>query len=320
MKKVKIILFLCFLFFIFGGFYYYQGTLPYNKNDKSTKIFVIKRGETLTSIINNLEKENLIRSRIVFRIIIEQKGLAKKIQAGDFRLSPSMSAYEIADNLIHGTIDKWLTIIEGLRKEEIAEIVSKEFNISQIEFNTIAKEGFLFPDTYLIPKDADAKMIVDILNKNFQRKVNKDIIFLANKKGFSEKELITLASIVEREAKYKDDKVKVASVLIKRLKNDWPLQVDATIQYVLGYQIKEKTWWKKYLTIDDLEIDSPFNSYKNKGLPPTPICNPGLDSILAVINADENIPYWYYLSDKFGKMHYSKSLEEHQLNIKKYLN
>ncbi len=319
MKKIKIILILGFIFFIFISFYYYQGTLPYNKLDRSTKIFVIQKGESLNSIINNLEKEELIRSRIVFRILVEKEGLAKKIQAGDFRLSPSMSAYEIADNLTHGTIDKWLTIIEGLRKEEIAEIISKEFNVSQIEFNSIAEEGYLFPDTYLIPKDADAEMIINILKKNYYQKVNKDIIESANRKGLDEKELIILASIIEKEAKLKEDKIKVASILLKRLKNDWPLQVDATIQYALGYQVNEKTWWKKYLTYNDLKIDSVFNSYENKGLPPKPICNPGLDSILAVINADDDTPYWYYLSDKNGKMHYSKTLEEHELNIERYL-
>ncbi len=319
MKKITIFFILLILFFIFIGFYYYQGTLPYNKLDKSTKIFVIKKGESLNSIINNLEKEGLIRSRIIFRLVVERLGISKKIQAGDFRLSPSMSAYEIAQTLTHGTIDKWLTIIEGLRKEEIAEIISKEFNVSQIEFISFSEEGYLFPDTYLIPKDADAEMIIKILKQNYHRKVNNDIIYLANKKGFNEKELITLASIVEKEAKLKDDKIKVASILIKRLKNNWPLQVDATIQYALGYQSKERTWWKKYLTESDLKIDSPYNTYKNLGLPPTPICNPGLDSILAVINADDNIPYWYYLSDKTGKIQYSKTLEEHERNIEKYL-
>ncbi len=320
MKKIKFSIFLIVFLFIIFYLYYKQGVLPYNKNDKSTKIFVIRPGESLINIIDNLAKEDLIRSKIVFRLVVEQLGIGRKIQAGDFRLSPSMNAYEIAKTLTHGTLDLWLTIVEGLRKEEIAEIVSKKFNIREIEFISLTQEGYLFPDTYLIPKNANSEIVISILKRNYKNKVNENIINQAKTKGLTENELIILASIVEKEAKYKDDKVKVGSILLKRLKNNWPLQADATIQYALGYQPKEKTWWKKYLTINDLKIDSPYNTYKYTGLPPLPICNPGLDSINAIINADEKIIYWFYLSDKTGKMHYSVTLDEHERNIKKYLN
>ncbi|GAB4219991.1 MAG: endolytic transglycosylase MltG [Candidatus Microgenomates bacterium] len=319
MKKSIYIFLTILIFGLFLFAFYKQGTLPVNKNNKTNKIFVITPGQPLQKIIDNLEKEELIRSKLVFYLVVKQLGIEKTIQAGDFRLSQSMDAYEIANNLTHGTLDVWVTIIEGLRKEEIAEILRKKLDISEFEFTKLSNEGYLFPDTYLLPKNSDPKIIISILEKNFNSKVTEDIKRKINNHGLSVNEGITLASIVEKEAKHKEDKKIVAGILLKRLKNEWPLQVDATIQYALGYQTDEKTWWKKNLTADDLKIDSFYNTYKYKGLPPGPICNPGLDSILAVAEADENTPFWYYLSDKKTNMHYSKTLEEHEENIRKYL-
>jgi UPF0755 protein len=319
MKKILITGILCLLMVTFFYLFYKQGIKPVDKNSKETKIFVIQKGESLKSIIDNLYRQNLIRNRLAFYLLIKKLGFEKKIQAGDFRLSPSMDAETIAKTLTKGTLDIWVTIIEGLRKEEIAQIINQNFSIPESEFLKYAKEGYLFPDTYLIPKEATAEAIVKILVNNFYRRFNDDLRQKAKDKSLTEEEVVTIASLVEKEAKYEEDRTKVASIILKRLKNDWPLQVDATVQYALGYQPQEKTWWKKNLTKEDLNIDSPYNTYKNKGLPPTPICNPGLASIKAVIFADVNTPYWYYLSDKTGRMHYAKTLEEHNENIKKYL-
>jgi len=319
MKKFFIVFLFSSLFIIFGYLFYKQGLLPVDKNNKGTKIFVIKRGESLNSIIDNLYRQNLIRNRLVFYLLVKKLGIEKRIQAGDFRLSPSMDAQTIAKNLTKGTLDIWVTIVEGLRKEEIAQIINQNFAIPESEFLKYAKEGYLFPDTYLIPKEATAEVIVKILTNNFYRRFDKNLQEKAKNKGLTEEDTIIIASLVEKEAKYDEDRQKVASIILKRIKNDWPLQIDATIQYALGYQPQEKSWWKKYLTKEDLEIDSPYNTYKNKGFPPTPICNPGLASIKAVIDASENTPYWYYLSDKTGRMHYAKTLEEHNENIRKYL-
>jgi len=319
MKKFFLLgIFILIVLFLY--LFYQEGKMPVNKYDRTSKIFVIRKGEDLRTIIRNLHEQKLIRNRIVFFFIIKRLGIEKKIQAGDFRLSPSMDALTIAQTLTHGTLDVWVTVIEGLRKEEIARILAKNIDIPEIEFIKAAKEGYLFPDTYLFPKDADIETVIKIFYANFERKFTQDLVDKARQRlGLTKDEVVILASLVEREAKYDDDRKKVASILVKRLKNDWPLQVDATIQYALGYQPKEKTWWKKNLTADDLKIDSPYNTYKNLGLPPTPICNPGLSSIKAVVEADPNIEYWYYLSDITGKMHYAKTLEEHNRNIENYL-
>lgn len=318
MKKILITIGLIILIIIFLFIYYKEGTLPVNSQDKTAKIFVIRRGENVTQIAKNLEKEGLIRNRVVFYFIVKQLRIDKKIQAGDFRLSPSMNLYEIAKTLTKGTLDIWVTIIEGLRKEEIAQIFSKELNLPESEFIKIAKEGYLFPDTYLIPKNATIKTVIAILTKNFNSKYNQALQKKAKEKGLTDEEVIILASLVEREAKFNEDRPLVASVILNRLKNQMKLDIDATVQYALGYQSDEKTWWKKNLTKEDLEIDSPYNTYKYPGLPPTPICNPGLASIKAILEAPET-DYFYYLSDKFGKIHFAKTLDEHNQNIRKYL-
>ncbi|PIP14941.1 hypothetical protein COW98_01445 [Candidatus Roizmanbacteria bacterium CG22_combo_CG10-13_8_21_14_all_35_9] len=318
MKKINFLVVLLLIITLAFYLFYREGTLPVNKSNQSTKIFVINQGESLTSVVNNLSKEGLIRNRLIFFLIVKKLGIERKIQAGDFRLSPAMDAYQIAKNLTHGTLDIWVTLIEGTRKEEIAQIISQNLGIPETEFLKYAKEGYLFPDTYLLPKDATPESIVKILENNFNKKFSTELQQKAKAKGLSPTETIILASLVEREAKLSEDRQLVASVILNRFKTEMKLDIDATIQYTLGYQPEEKTWWKKVLTTDDLAIDSPYNTYKNKGLPPTPICNPGLAAIQAIANAPET-DYFYYLSDKKGKIHYAVTLEEHNENVRKYL-
>ncbi len=319
MKKTYILLFLLVLTTTFFYLFYKEGSLPMNKNDQISKIFIIKQGEPLDTIVNNLANEGLIRNKIIFYLIVKQLGIERKIQAGDFRLSANMSAVEVAKNLTHGTLDVWVTLIEGTRKEEMAQIISKTLDIPEIEIVRTTKEGYIFPDTYLVPRTATAETVLSIINKNFESKFDEKLHIQAKNKKLTEKQVLILASLVEREARQASTREKVAGIILKRYLADWPLQIDATVQYALGYQPNEKSWWKKELTDDDLKIDSPFNTYKNKGLPPEPIANPSLSSIKAVINADENTPYWYYLTDKNGVMRYAVTLEEHQTNINKYL-
>ena len=318
MKRLIILIFVLAVCAILGVLIYKEGALAVDKDNKSTKIFVIKPGQSLDKITNNLASEQLIRNKIVFNIVVRQQKAEKKIQAGDFRLSPSMNVFEIVKELQHGTLDVWITVVEGLRKEEIAQIISQKFNISEVDFIKKAQEGYLFPDTYLIPNQSNSDLIIKIMKDNFQKKyiTLKDKI---EKLKLTENQVVTLASLIEREAKDLQDRPIVAGIILKRIREDWPLQIDASIQYAVGYQPDEKTWWKKSLTAEDLNVNSPYNVYKNTGLPPGPICNPGLSSLEAVANADENTPYWYYMSDKSGKMHYGKTLEQHNENIGKFL-
>ncbi len=317
MKKTNILFLLFVVVSVSFYLFYKEGSLPVNKNNSSSKMFVVKQDEPLDAIVNNLDNEGLIRNKIVFYLVVRKLGIERKIQAGEFRLSPNMSADVVANTLTHGTLDIQITLIEGMRKEEMAQIISKTLDIPEIEVVRSTKEGYIFPDTYMIPKNATMDTVVSII-KNNSKFVN--VIKTINKKSkLTEKEVLILASLVEREARQPATREKIAGIILKRYQADWPLDLDATLQYVLGYQPLEKTWWKNNLTDEDKKIDSPYNTYKNKGLPPEPICNPSLSSIEAVLNANPKTPYWYYLTDNNGVMHYSVTLEEHEANVSKYL-
>lgn len=317
MNKLKILLFLLILISVSFYLFYSEGSLPVNKKSTTSKLFTIKSGEPLDTIVNNLNNEGFIRNKIVFYLIVKKLGLERKIQAGEFKLSQDMNGVEVANSLTHGTTDTWLTLIEGMRKEEMAEIIAKTLSIPEIEIKSKTKEGYIFPDTYQVPKNASADIVLSIIKNN-----NKFIEAFQNIKKqtkLTEKQVLILASLVEREARQSSTREKVAGIILKRYLTDWPLQIDATVQYILGYQPSEKSWWKKYLTEDDLKIESPYNTYRHPGLPPEPICNPSLSSINAVINANPNTPYWYYITDPQGVMHYAVTLEEHENNINKFL-
>ncbi len=315
----KLTIFILVLAIIGIGSYlvFREGSLPVNRSDNSKKIFVISPGSSLDDIIKNLSQQNLIRNRMVFYAIVKQKGIERKIQAGDFRLSSSMNAYEIADALTHGTLDIWVTIPEGLRKEEIAEILAKQVGISETEFNQSVLEGSLFPDTYLMPRGASVEQVVNILTSTMDKKY-QEVSAEITAKGMTRREAIVLASLVEREAAGTDDRQEIANIIYKRWKEDWPLQIDATIQYALGYRPAEKLWWTKRLTQDDYQnVKSPYNTYLNRGLPPGPICNPGLQSLKAVADANPNTKNWYYYHDEKGRVYFSEDLSEHETNSKK---
>jgi len=289
-----------------------------NASDPTPNIFVVKQGESVRSIATRLFQQGLIRDKIAFYVLVRVLGLERDLQAGDFRLNRSMDTRMIAEELTHGTLDVWLTTLEGWRNEEIAMKIAKEMDIPETEFLKYAREGSMFPDTYLVPKDASASTVAQMFLDTFDAKVTPQMRQDARTTGLTFEEIITMASIVEREGRTAEDRPVIAGILLKRLRSDWPLQTDATIQYALGYQPVQKTWWKREITDQDKKIRSAYNTYANKGLPPGPIANPGLASIQAVIySADSD--YWFYLHDPQAIVHYGRTIEEHEANIAKYL-
>ena len=315
MKKTSFLFIFATFIFIGLSIWWNSGISPVNKRDTTQKIFVVQKGDGIRAVANNLKKENLIRDPILFFVLVKKLGLEGKIQAGDFRLSPSQSTEEIAKNLTHGTLDIWITIPEGVRGGEIADILKKGNPgfLDSWKITLVQNEGYLFPDTYLLPRDAGINIITSIVKNNFENKISQILI----PKEFTQKDIVTIASLIEREAKFKDDRPLVSSVIHNRLKLGMPLQIDATVQYVLGYQPLEQRWWKKNLTTEDLKINSPFNTYIHPGLPPTPISNPGISALQAAANPSST-EYLYYISDKNGRNHYAKTLDEHSDNIRKY--
>lgn len=218
--------------------------------------------------------------------------------------------------MTHGSLDYWLRIPEGERADQIADrlkALSPNYNDTwkeQLETN----EGYLFPDSYRIPMGDDINEIITIMRNNFDKKYAT-----IGTSKYSQKEIVTVASIVQREVHFPEDEPIVASVLYNRLDIGMALQVDPSVQYAVGYYPLQKTWWKKNLSVDDLKINSPYNTYLNPGLPPTPISNPGLTALQAAAHpADTN--YMYYVSDKTGHLHFSKTLDGHNSNVEKYMN
>ena len=318
MKKLllPIIILLIILFFVVRGFWNSQ--LSPVSTDQTAIIFVVDKGEGFSKVTDDLKKAKLIKSSLAFMILGKQSGLDSKVLAGTFRLSPSFSARDILKVLSSQPLDNWVTLIEGWRVEEMAAKLSSELGVSSSEFLKIAKEGYMFPDTYLFPKDYSVSQIVEKLQNTFDQKYSDELKSKIKKLGLTEKEGVILASIVEREARSDKAREDVASILLKRLKIGMGLNTDANIQYILGYQPSEKTWWKRHLTRDDLKTPSPYNTYLHSGLPPTPICNPSLASLTAVANADSSTPYLYYIHDSKGVPHYGKTLEEHNQNVANY--
>jgi UPF0755 protein len=179
-------------------------------------------------------------------------------------------------------------------------------------------EGFLFPDTYFIPLTAPPSAVLAMMRSNFDRRVDDKIRKAADVQGLDLETLINLASIVEREARFAEDRPIIAGILLRRYREGSFIGADATVQYALGFSLEENVWWRERLTADDLIIESPYNTRKFPGLPPTPICNPGLEAIQAV-SYPQQTRFYYYLSDQGGKMHYAVTLSEHLVNMETYL-
>lgn len=316
MKKLLIVLLLILIIIIGTAFWWQANVAAVNPNDTSQKIFVIHSGESIRTIGYNLKNADLIKSPVAFFIFVKLQHFDNKVQAGNFHLSPSMDLSTVMENLSHGSIDFSVTIPEGKRAFEIADALKNQDQQYNETWKTAlaAHEGYLFPDTYRIPADASIDQIIAIMTKNFD---DKYAHLNTAASPSSQNQIVIVASLVEREAKFTEDRPIVASVIYNRLKANMPLQLDSTIQYAVGYDQAQKTWWKNNLTQDDLALKSPYNTYLNPGLPPTPICNPGITALDAAVHP-ANTQYLYYISDSQGHIHSAKTLDEHNTNIQKY--
>lgn len=312
MRKI-VLLGLVVLMFVVAYFWWRNGNAPVNTRDESEKVFVVERGSGVRAIANDLKEQGLIRDPIAFFILTKKEGSDTKIQAGDYKLSPSMNLSQILDELTHGTIDVWVTIPEGMRSEEVADILEKQIPSYQDSWRQVLidNEGYLFPDTYLIPKETDISTVLSIFKSNFDKKIaNAGLTDNPNLEN-----AVIIASLIEREAITDDEKPMIASVIANRLRQGMALDIDATLQYAKG-KVGDK-WWT-VPTAADKNINSPYNTYRNPGLPPGPIGNPGIEAIKAAVNPATS-SYFFYIHDSSGKAHFAKTLEEHNANIAKYL-
>ncbi len=290
---------------------------PLEENSTTQKVVNIPSGTNAKEIVYILEKNEIIRkNNYTFRILIKLMKLEDQLKYGEYNLNPSMNMLQILDKLVKGEVIVYkITIPEGYTSTQIAELLDKKEVAEEESFLKLVKdsektpEGYLFPDTYEVPKKYGAEKMVKVMLANFNQValVNK-FTDKAEVIGFSLDEIIILASIIEKEAKFSEEKSKVSSVFHNRLKTGMKLQSCATIQYILGEP-------KEILDENDLKIESPYNTYLYKSLPPGPICNPGLDSIIAALEPAEE-DYLYFVLGENGRHIFSKTYQEHLKNKK----
>lgn len=312
---------------IYSYFWWQSSQKPVSIITTESEKVIIPKGYGSIAIGKLLEEKGFIRSSLAFRILVDRKSYSNKLQAGSYDLSPSQSLSEIIETLTKGSTDFWITIPEGKRREEIAQIIQKIYAEQNLSFSVTKfleasenLEGYLFPDTYLIPETMTEEGIVNLLRTTFDQKIPDEEKIKAADLNLDFQSVLILASLVEREAKFAVDRPQIAGVLLNRLAISMPLQIDATVQYAIASEnctVDNFTcdWWPKTI---DTSFKSSYNTYLVPNLPPSPICNPGYSAISAVLNPDQN-NYLYYLSEDSGKTHYSQTLEEHNQNIEKYL-
>lgn len=290
--------------------------------------FDVSAGSTTNDLANKLQEKGLIKSSKAFEIYARLNGFDKQVKSGIYSLSPSMSPKEILQKMIKGDVvrnEVKVTIPEGYTIKQMAATFEKHNLINAKSFIEAAKadnyrdkyqflqsvpngaslEGFLFPDTYYFSKTKPISYYINVFLKRFQDIYDKnDIADKQKRLEYSTYEIITLASIIEGEAKLDKEKPIIAGVFYNRLQKGMPLQSCATVEYILDEH-------KEVLTFKDIEIDSPYNTYLYKGLPPGPINSPGLSSILAALEPAD-VDYYYFVSNGDGSHSFSKTFEEHQ--------
>ena len=332
-KRVIILVSSVILLVLIGAlFVAYEGG-PYDKNNGKDIVVDIPMGSTVSSVADILKENNLIKNEVLFKLNFKMKNNASHMKSGKYLLSQKLSNSDIIEKLVSGEIYRdgiKVTIPEGStsneiiallvknelgKKEDFEKLVSNPSEFySDFEFldqkDIKSLEGFLYPSTYYFDKDTKPKDIIKEMLSLFDKSYTDKLKKKQKERNMTLQEVVNLASIVEKEAVIDEDRPIIASVFYNRLEIGMPLQSDATLQYIFETR-------KKSITYNDLKIDSPYNTYIKKGLPPTPIANPSIKSIEAVLEPS-NTDYLYFVASIDGGNVYSKTYEEHKTNVNKY--
>jgi UPF0755 protein len=296
-------------------------------------------------VVADLVAAGLVNEPELLRDYLRFYGLDSRLQAGSFTLSGEMSLEQLATTIADGSArDIVLGFLPGMRLEEMAEylLVTSPANIDADEFLSIARrqapfrmerfsflaavpndatlQGYLAPGQYSVPPSADAAYLVNSMLRKFDTQVTPAIRQAFGARGLQLHEAVTLASIIEREAIHDDERPVVASVYLNRINDSMPLQADPTVQYAVGYQNDKNSWWKVPLSLSDLRLDHPYNTYVIGGLPPGPIANPGLASLQAVADPAETDYYFFVLdclAASAGRHIFSRTFDEHLDNVQR---
>jgi len=344
MKKIVILL----IIIILAAFFYYLH-LVNTPNSKSDDIinFAVESGWGSDEIAKELKNQELIKNNYAFVVYVWKKKINTRLLSGDYQISKDLNIKEVAQILSGGEViekERKITVIEGWTSDDIADYFEQEgiaetddfielvgepgldygsvtgpsrynfeaeYSFLEDKPNNYGIEGYLFPDTYRIYKDAE---LIDIIRKmldNFDKKLTGEMIEQIKKNKMDIYKTLTLASIIEKEVSKDEDRKMVASIFYKRLNDNIRLQADSTVNYITKKGVSRSS-------LEDTKIDNPYNTYKYAGLPPGPICNPSLSSIMAAIYPDKN-DYYYFLTTPDGQAIYSKTFDEHKINKAKYL-
>ena len=301
--------------------------------------FMVRKGEGARDIGERLQAAGLVRSAALFHLLVTYYGVGSKLEAGDYELSPNLTVTQIISKLQHGLVKSTLvTIPEGWRLEQAAQALDQQGVFPKGDFLAAGKtmntqywfldpkeikgslEGYLFPDTYQVAANAKPDDLIKQMLDNFGSKFTDGMRRQAQFMNLSIHQLVTLASIVEREAVVPEERPLIAGVFLNRLRQEMPLQADPTVQYALASDptnVANYGFWKLQLTTSDLEVGSSYNTYKRVGLPPGPICSPGLSSIKAVLEATPT-NYLYFVARGDGSHVFARTYEEHVQNVRLY--
>lgn len=302
--------------------------------------FTVQRGETTGMVAVRLAEEGLIHDAELFRLYVRHRGADRGLEAGDYELSSSMSIPQIAERLQQAWAEEVIvTIPEGWRMEQTAALLEQRSLLPGQDVLTRAREdtfaygfladrpsdatleGYLFPDTYRLPAEAEASHLIGRMLENFDRRVTPQMRQDAAAQGLSLFEVVILASIVEREGVVKGELPLIAGVYRNRIDQGMKLDADPTVQYALGFQPDTGQWWKRPMRLEEYgQVNSPYNTYLHSGLPPGPICSPGLAAIEAVIYPEESDYLFFVRNDVAddGSHVFARTLDEHQRNRQQY--
>ncbi len=315
---------------------------PVNPDDSRKVVFTVPPGRSAIQIGEDLAAANLIRSPLTFRTLVEARGVGGRIESGDYELSPSMTTGEIVTVLSKGASRSGIavTIPEGWRVEQAAQkiealgIARSDEVLGLVQSGAglglplaeplpqgATLEGYLFPKTYEVAKGASARTLIEMMARQFDKEVTPNLRQQLQTRGLTLHQAVTLASIVEREAMIPAEQPIIASVYLNRLKRSMPLQADPTTQYaVASANLAEAMgfgYWKRELSGSDLRLVSPYNTYVSHGLPPGPICSPGLAALEAVANPAET-EFLYFVAKGDGSHVFAKTDIEHAANVDRY--
>ncbi len=310
-------------------------------DDQTRQVLVVRPGQPASDIGGELYGRGLIRSPIVFRVLVEARGVGERIEAGEYQLTPAMTTNEVVTVLSRGAARGGLTITipEGWRAEQASQKVEALGLAPASEFLALVRapgglalppalvgaeqplEGYLFPDTYEVGRDTDMRQLIEMMVRQLDRKLSPQLRQKAAEQGLTLHQAITLASIVEREAARPAEQPMIAGVYLNRLRAGMPLQADPTVQFaVASANLAEALgfgYWKRELTRADLQLLSPYNTYVHGGLPPGPICSPGLGAIEAVASPAQ-VDFLFFVARGDGSHAFARTDWEHQANVQRY--